>query len=85
MPDYLPWIVTAITLYAAYRNAKGDLLVSQGIWLVCNLFWLYMDVSREIYAQAFVYCAFLLTNIFGLYTGLTKKNKDPSNCEGLEY
>lgn len=77
MPSWLPWVFTAISLTGAFLNAKGRLGISSALWLVANTFWLCLDLSRELNAQAALYLAFIITNIIGLHTALKNRSQKP--------
>lgn len=70
MPTWIPWCFTALSLLGAYVNSKGNLLVSSIMWLVANIFWLYMDASRQLWAQSGLYTAFIAMNILGIFTSI---------------
>jgi hypothetical protein len=73
MNSYIPWFFTVISLTGAFFNSKGKLLTSSIMWLIANLFWLYLDSTRELWAQCGLYLAFIGTNVLGIYTSIKKK------------
>ena len=72
LSEFIPWVFTGVSLLGAYVNARGNLLVSSILWLCANFFWLYLDGTRELWAQCALYIAFILTNIIGIRTAIKK-------------
>ena len=71
--QFIPWVFTGVSLFGAYVNARGNLLVSSILWLCANVFWCFLDGSRELWAQSALYLAFILTNILGIRTAIKRR------------
>lgn len=76
MYEYIPWFFTGLSLFGAFINARGYLLASSITWLIANCFWLYLDLTNGLGAQAALYTCFIGTNILGIYTGFRKRAQD---------
>lgn len=58
------WTLAAISVVGAYLNAKQK-RIGFIVWGLANVFWLFIDGYRGIYAQSALYAVFIGFNIYG--------------------
>lgn len=68
----LEWIATGLGILGAIINARKKI---QGfyIWVIANLFWIYIGIKIKLYGLALLFFVYLLIVIYGIITWRKKK------------
>jgi len=64
MTTYLPWTLTAISIFAAVLNIKKK-RASFAIYTLANIGWIAVNIYHEIYAQAVLFVVFTGLSTWG--------------------
>ena len=67
------WVLTLISIIGTLLNCRGK-KIGFVIWGIANTCWIFIDLSRGIWAQAFLYIVFIGFNIYGYRMWSQKEN-----------
>lgn len=62
--DIFTYIVTTLSISGSILNSRQNRW-GFVVWGIANMCWIGVDLSRDIYAQAFLYTVFIGLNIYG--------------------
>lgn len=76
---HMGWLAEAIDLTFILLGKTGKVLNARGLKIcfvidsVCLLYWLYVDIERQLYAQAASVLVGIIINVYGWITWTRKK------------
>ena len=72
MFNVFSWILAIFYICGSYFNAKKS-VVGFYIWGLCAVFWMVIDINREIYGRAFLDFVHLCFALWGIHNWKFKK------------
>lgn len=76
MLEYLGWGFTALSLignlFIIKKSVKGYWL-----WIVANIGWIIYDFQIHAYSQAFLFSAYLILSVYGVWEWSKKSQEKP--------